>query len=271
MTPKAVIAAANDHRKWDGHVHVTDLIAGTREVYLKYTNEIHEEVENCVHKIAGIGLGMAIQKFAPEGTTEVRVEWGGVVGRMDLVEDGVIYDFKHVGAYTVKKALGLISYDEDVLDEHGFTQTYKSGKKKDQKKTRKAYRIDPDSVDLYPYDWQLNIYRFMLEQDGRNLGKKFTMSLQFFVRDGGTMAGSMHGVKNRYYDVDVPKITDSLIENFIKNQSQVLLDALDSDTLPGECQSDECWQGKKCESFCSVREICAEHGCSWLGVPPPEE
>jgi hypothetical protein len=258
MIPEAVYKAAKNNRVWDGMVHVTDLTNGIREAYLRYTTKWEQSPEDAAFALAGTGLGMAIQAHAPRESVEVLVLYNGISGRIDLLEGDVIHDFKHVGAYTVKKLLGLEKYDAEIVDAHGVPERYKSGQKKGQVKTRKQFRFSPEAVDMFPYNWQLNSYRFMRKE---MTGRDSQMFLQVFVRDGGTMAGSSHGVDGRYYQIEVPAIPDDQVKAFLDTRSKALKDAMESKKIPDPCEERFSW---KCERYCPVREACEKVGCPWL-------
>jgi len=82
------------------------------------------------------------------------------------------------------------------------------------------------------------------------------MFVQATVRDAGLQIARERGIVGKIYMIEVPYIdNEHLLERYITKR-EALLSALANDELPEKCTDEETWNGMKCESYCSVREVC---------------
>ena len=82
------------------------------------------------------------------------------------------------------------------------------------------------------------------------------MYVQMIVRDGGVAASRDRGIDRNIYLIEVPFIHDDHLKEKFTKKRDLLLEALESREIPDKCSDSETWGGKKCESFCPVREHC---------------
>ena len=100
---------------------------------------------------------------------------------------------------------------------------------------------------------QLNAYRLMLENKGYPVKQ---MVLEVLLRDGGTWIAQSRGIKEKALLIPINKISDSRLQKYMKKKRQELLKALEEKKLPPPCRGTECWNGRKCQSYCAVRQYC---------------
>ncbi len=139
---------------------VTELIAGTREIYLKKTVAYAVDPRHILYALHGTAFH-TINNRHTEGNlfSEIRLFDGTVSGQFDLYgsilnnqDDGTLGDLKVTSSYKLMKALG--KYKVDVLT----GEVYKSGAKKGRPKTRKTWRTD-GVHHLLEWALQINSYR----------------------------------------------------------------------------------------------------------------
>ena len=110
-----------------------------------------------------------------------------------------------------------------------------------------------NTIDFGDWGWQLNFYRYLLETNGYEVDEMF---IQATVRDAGLQIARERGITGNIYMIEVPYIdNEHLLERYITKR-EALLSALANDELPEKCTDEETWNGMKCESYCSVREVC---------------
>jgi hypothetical protein len=149
--------------------------------------------------------------------SEVPLRALGIQGTCDLIEEDTLTDYKTYGSYRVKRLL----YDND----------------------------------NYEPAMQLNIYRRLLKEQDKDV---IITALRLFciVRDAGTAAAKNNGIDKEIYTIELPIFRDSLVEDFITQKRDNLLEALRDGKLPPKCTNDECWQGRKCFGYCPVSGFC---------------
>ena len=64
------------------------------------------------------------------------------------------------------------------------------------------------------------------------------------------------GVKKNIYFVDIPFVDNEIILPYFTEKRDRLVEHLASRTIPGKCNEEETWNGKKCEKYCEVRTLC---------------
>ena len=87
-------------RSFDGVPHVTQLITGLRESYLKITEGYYVDPL----KFTAIFLGLGVHSLLEMSINFVK--WQGIQGKPDLIEDDCLWDFKVWGSYRIKAAQG---------------------------------------------------------------------------------------------------------------------------------------------------------------------
>ena len=106
---------------------------------------------------------------------------------------------------------------------------------------------------MQDWGWQVNFYRYLLEQYGYQVD---SMYIQATVRDGGLQVARERGLDKNIYMIEVPHINDKHLLNKFREKRDALIWALENNELPDECTEEEKWGGIKCQSYCSVRDIC---------------
>lgn len=159
---------------------VTELIAGTRETYLKKRCDYAIDPMQQLYAVHGSAVH-TIQEGHNEGNiiTEERLADDITSGKFDLygqivdLSDNTLGDYKVTSSYKLMKALGFYKVDVPT------GEVYKTGLKKGQPKTKKEWRTD-GVHHLLEWAIQLNYYRILLEQAGF---KVKDMVIQALCRD----------------------------------------------------------------------------------------
>lgn len=265
--PLSYLKEITETREWDGALHVTDLLNGERETYLKYVYDYGVNPDERAFIINGINAHSNLSDGI--GRLTVKVDGIMITGEADYIEeteDGyTLWDYKVSGSYKVAKTIGIKTRDIVLRDQFGNPEVYKSGKKAGQIKTKKeTYLAEPTDEDIEDYKLQLNIYRYIYTKKlNYNITK---LKIFFIVRDGGTSIALSRGVTRNTYTVDIPLMTTDEIENFIVEKGHKLWARLKKYyyehriDVPPMCNAKETWDGRKCESYCPVRDICKNIG-----------
>lgn len=232
---------------------VTELIAGTRETYLKKTQSYAVDPMQQLYALHGSAVH-TIQEGHNEGNiiTEERLADDITSGKFDLygqivdLSDNTLGDYKVTSSYKLMKALGYYKVDVPT------GEIYKTGLKKGQPKTRKEWRTDGVRHLL---DWaiQLNYYRILLEQAGF---KVKDMVIQALCRDYSLRMAAERNITRPLYLIHINRISDRWIKRYMNAKAKRLQKALKENHLPVKCSVRERWKNRKCESYCDVVEFC---------------
>ena len=249
-TLRAIADSLN--RKVEGAT-VTELLAGTRETYLRKTTDYAVRPQDQLYALHGTAFH-AVNEGYTDGNmlSEERLRDEVTSGKFDLYgeilnkEDNTLGDFKVTSSYKLMRALGI--YKKDV--ETG--ETYKTGARKGQPKTHKV--LCNDGV-KFVMDWamQLNYYRILLEAQGLKVGK---MVIQAMCRDFGLRIAAERGIQEPVQLIPIRKISDSWIIKYMKAKTTRLNNALETNKLPDVCKPKERWNDRKCQDFCPVAMNC---------------
>jgi len=236
---------------------VTELIAGTRETYLKKTVNYSVNPQDIVYALHGSAVH-TINENHTQGNmlTEIRLNDNITSGKFDLYgeildqDTGVLGDIKVTSSYKIMRALG--KYKVDVPT----GQVYKTGLKKGQEKYKKEWREDGIKGIL---DWaiQLNYYRILLEKQGLVVNK---MVIQALCRDNSLRIANERGINQAIYLIPVNRISNSWIIRYMQYKATALRLALENKTIPPICTAKERWNNRKCLDYCQVSESCS-YGC----------
>lgn len=253
---RQTLAAIAEQREWTGKPSTTQLLKGTREAYLELTEEYAINPKDHLFMLHGTKVHEGLEAHTDgDALAEVRLDDGVSTGAFDYFDEepceeeghGYLYDHKTYGSYKAAKVLGLRSVKELV----GY---YKNGKPK--------YRtvIKSDGVhSRLDLAIQLNDYRMKIE---KCLGKVVDKMLcEIIVRDGNTYMAKNRGVTENGYLVPVNRISDKWVERYMKKKAGDLKKAMKEKKLPPPCRPSEVWGGRKCGSYCAVREFCT--GCPY--------
>lgn len=232
---------------------VTELIAGTREIYLKHTTDYAVNPDDLLFAAHGSALHKLAEEASNPGIlTELRLNNGEYTGQVDsygegIVEDGKysLVDMKVTSSYKAMRVLGLYKVDVPT------GEVYKTGVKKGQPKTRKEVRKG-GVRDLWEWAIQVNAYRMLLEQAGYQV---CTMYIQMLVRDYSLKTAGERGITRPTYLVKVNRISDYWLRLWLKAKAKKLQAAMTTG-ITSPCTARETWHGRKCEGYCPVAEHC---------------
>lgn len=232
---------------------VTELIAGTRETFLKKTVDYAVNPQDVLYALHGSAVH-TINENHTEGNmlTEIRLKDEITSGKFDLYgeildrDSGVLGDIKVTSSYKIQKALG--KYKVEVPT----GEVYKTGIKKGQPKFKKEWRDDGCRSIL---DWaiQLNYYRILLQAQGLEVSK---MVIQALCRDNSLRIANERGIDQAIYLIAIHPISDRWIHRYMRYKAQALRKALRSGKLPPICKAKERWHDRKCQNYCQVAEHC---------------
>ena len=248
-------------REWTGEPSTTQLIRGTRESWLKITKEYYINPDDNAFMILGTNSHAILEKFGQgDHLTEERLRDEICSGAFDFYdgETQTLYDYKTWGSYKVMQALGIRAIEVPETDESGQVILKKSGKNKGEPKTKKVF-VSGDSASrinaLLETSIQLSDYREkLLEILPRGYSVK-SMAVQVISRDSGLMVSTMRGIEEKAPLIPINGISSHWIKKYLKRKKEMLLDALKNGYAP-KCRARETWNGRKCNGYCEVSEIC---------------
>jgi hypothetical protein len=141
---------------------------------------------------------------------------------------------------------------------------------------KSVWKRDPAAANFYTYANQLNKYRVDLKRyKGIEVDELF---LFIMVRDANTGNAMSNGVKEKTYYVKVPILPDEEIEKYYSERGAELVSMIEGTisntstltdeererniirSMPKMCDSEECWDGRKCKYYCEVAEFCKQAG-----------
>jgi len=248
---KRTLTKIAEQREWTGVPSTTQLLNGTREEYLKLTKEFAINPQQRIFALFGTGVHSALEDTdIDEGISECRINDGTSSGCFDHYYDGVLYDIKTYGSYSVIKTLGM-------KPRYVFDGYYSRGANKGKAKFKVVYEPTGAKIRL-PLSLQLNDYRCKLELLGFPVHK---MCAEIIVRDAGTKIAKERGITQNAMLVEVNKISDHWIKLYMKTKKDRLLSALETNIMPPPCSHRESWGGRKCQSYCDVWEYCDKGRC----------
>ena len=232
---------------------VTELLAGTRETYLKKTADYAVDPQSVLYALHGQAVH-TINENHTEGDilSEIRLNDRITSGKFDLYgkildnEEGVLGDIKVTSSYKLAKALGIYKVDVPT------GEVYKTGAKKGQPKTRKEFRYDGVR---HVMDWaiQLNYYRMLLEASGFEVKR---MVIQAMCRDVNLRTASERGIDRPIYMIPINRISDRWLVRYFSKKAALLAEAMQSSQMPPVCTARERWNNRKCLEYCDARGEC---------------
>lgn len=234
----------------------TELIQGTCQSYLQRTQDYYIYPDDNAFSLAGTLHHLKLEESSSvldRLGSEIALESNGITGIVDLYDKDTrtLIDYKFSGSYKIAKCIGI-------QVKHGYhpTEVYKKsgrwGKAGTPRRVKEFY-IDKDTADMEDWGWQVNFYRYLLEQNGYPVD---SMYVQATVRDAGLQIARERGIDKKIYMIEVPYINDEHLLDMFETKRDALLLSLDNEELPDKCTDEETWNGTKCKSYCSVRDIC---------------
>ena len=246
-------AVANSLARKLSEPTVTELIAGTRETFLKKTTDYAVDPASVLYALNGQAVH-SINELHTQGDilSEERLKDEITSGQFDLfgkildADEGVLGDLKVTSSFKLMKALGI--YKQKIAT----GEVYKSGLKKGLPKFRSELRFD-GVRDLLDWAIQLNYYRMLLEHAGFTVNRMF---IQALCRDSGLRIAVERGITKPVYIIPINKISDHWLERYFRHKAKVLRKSISTDTLPPICSFRERWGDRKCLGYCAARENC---------------
>lgn len=249
LSRATLVKIAEEQRLWDGIPHVTNLLNGTMEEFLKVVENYSISPRSLAYALLGTAHHSGLEQYAGF-LSEVGLILGSpsdplIQGTADLFEVDefdpdcyILTDYKTWGSYKVGQALGVT---------RGITKG--------------QWHLDPDRADIREVQLQTNMYRIMAEQQ---LGIKVSrIQVQVTVRDGGTYIARDRGIFEPMYMIDIPLLEDGSTMLWFLTKRVKLLDALDQGAVPDVCTYEERWEDRKCKDYCVVAPFCP-HGLQVL-------
>ncbi|MBR0288427.1 MAG: hypothetical protein IJQ82_05560, partial [Selenomonadaceae bacterium] len=246
-------AVANSLDRQISEPTVTELIAGTRETFLKKTTDYAVDPASILYALHGQAVH-SINERHTQGNilSEERLKDEITSGQFDLfgkildADEGVLGDLKITSSFKLMKALGIYKVKVDT------GEVYKSGLKKGQPKFKTELRFD-GVRDLLDWSIQINYYRLLLERVGFKISR---MYIQALCRDSGLRIAQERGIDKPVYIIPINKISDHWLQLYFHHKAKALRDAIESNTLPPVCSFRERWGNRKCLGYCAAREHC---------------
>ncbi|MBP2641036.1 MAG: Uncharacterized protein H6Q66_1987 [Firmicutes bacterium] len=245
--------ANSENRQIEGFT-ITELIAGTRETYLKKTVEYAAAPQDRMLALNGSEVHAKFEQNAEDLLSEVRLREEDISGMFDLygdvLGDGMLTlgDYKVTSSYKGMLALGKYAVEVETKE------IFKSGIRKGQPKTRKEWQEDGVRKGIQDWRLQLNGYRVLLEQAGYPVER---MIIQMMIRDAGLEVAARRNVDQSVYLLPINRISDQWVKRYFNTKAQRLRDALSEQKLPPICSAKERWQDRKCQRYCDVAGACS--------------
>lgn len=232
---------------------VTELIAGTRETFLKKTTDYAVDPASVLYALHGQAVH-SINERHTQGAilSEERLKDDITSGQFDLFgkildsDEGVLGDLKVTSSFKLMKVLGIYKVKVDT------GEVYKTGAKKGLSKFRTELRYD-GVRDLLDWAIQLNAYRMLLERAGFKISR---MYIQAICRDASLRIAAERGIDKPVYIIAINKISDHWLTRYFQHKAKALRDAIESNNLPPVCSYHDRWGNRKCLGYCAARENC---------------
>lgn len=237
---------------------VTELLAGTRETYLRRTASYAVDPMQQIFALHGTAIHALQEEYTyGEVLSEERLFDSITSGQFDLygkiLDDHslILGDYKVTSSYKLMKALGYYKVDVPT------GKVYRSGLKKGQPRFCKEWRSD-GVKSIFEWTVQLNYYRMLLEAQGFRVEQ---MEIQAMCRDYGLRIAAERNITRPIYLIPIPRISDHWLRLYMDAKAGRLQAALATHTLPPLCRARERWNDRKCLGYCPVASLCP-HGAA---------
>jgi hypothetical protein len=241
-------------RPWTGKPSTTQLLNGTRELYLKIKKEFAVDPQQMVFAIFGTAVHAQLEGIdVPDALREERLHDEYSSGAFDYFDTKTnsLWDFKTYGSFKAAKAIGVTSTKIAV-------GTYGNGRTK-----YKTIFSSGESHDRLDLAIQLNDYASKLRDAGYTVDNLFC---EILVRDANTVSARSRGLYKNTYVVKINPLSKIWLDKYKKIKYNRLMKALETDILPPPCSPKECWayynnrEGRivynKCQKYCNVWQYC---------------
>lgn len=232
---------------------VTELIGGTRELYLKKTTDYAVDPQDQIFAMHGSSIHSICERSSSSDVlTEVRLSNELYTGQIDAYGDllgngrKILMDYKVTSSYKACLAMGYYKVDELT------GEVYKTGAKKGLPKIRKVLKTDGVREILH-WAIQVNAYRMLLEEHNFRVDD---MYIQLYVRDYSLRIAAERNIDKPVYLLKVNKISDEYLKRYFGLKKAMIDHAMATGVIPEFCRKPESWNGRKCGNYCEVFEAC---------------
>lgn len=251
-TLEAVANSVQD-RKLGRKYSVTELIAGTREIFLKKTTDYAVNPQDQIFAMHGTAVHSICEKNSSSLVlTEIRLNNDLFTGQIDAYGDllgngkKVLLDYKVTSSFKAAMALGYYKIEEPT------GEYYKTGLKKGQPKTKKVLKTD-GLRHILEWAIQVNAYRMLLEEHQFPVED---MYIQMYIRDYSLRVSKERNIEQPIYLIKINKISNVWIRRYFEIKKRRLDQAIVNGVIPLYCRKSESWGGRKCENYCNVSDAC---------------
>lgn len=216
--------AAKD-KLYDGIPSTTQLLAGTREIFLKITQPYYIDPDKKTAAIIGSGVHSQMWYLLQETEKgEEKIANELLQGTYDLYDPvtKTLYDYKTWGVWKLAKVL--------------------SGSPEDRAEA------------LFDTLLQMHQYKILIEEKYPDIEIK-NLAIQVISREANLKKVEKEGVTQGSPLIVIPLIDTSVVRKYFQIKAEKLNKALKDNWAP-LCTSRETWDTKKCQKFCEVQEIC---------------
>ena len=223
-------------REWARTPSTTQLLNPTRQEYLKITTDYAIAPQSRAFALLGTRHHRRLEVVAKkiEGIeAELKLKSPEVSGILDLLEPDpnqegshILWDYKTWGSYSLALQLGLKNNGE---------------------------------YEQHQSQLQLNNYRVLVESIEEFDFKISQMKIQCTVRDGHTKSAYWNKIEDTIVILPIGFLPDDEVRGYFSQKRTALLTALDTETMPGLCDYQERWKGRRCKGdLCPVHPYCPE-------------
>lgn len=215
-------------RVWEGKPSTTQLLNGTREVLLKITEPYFVSPDRKTAAVIGSGVHSLLYKLTEVQTAEETLFNELLQGTYDMYdpETRTLYDYKTWGTYKLVKII------------------------------KGAPQEKADA--LFDVTLQLHQYMLLIKEKYPELPID-NLAVQVISRETNLSYAAKHGITNGSPLIIIPKLPEEMVKSYFTVKAERLSVALQTGWAP-PCFSRETWNGKKCQSYCEVSDICKSIG-----------
>ncbi len=223
-------------RIWANKPSTTQLLNPPRQEYLKITKDYAIKPKSRAFALLGTRHHRRLEVVAKkiEGIeAELKLKSPEVSGILDLLEPDpnqegyyILWDYKTWGSYSLALHLGL--------------------------KINGEYEQRQLAL-------QTNNYRILVEAIEELNFKISQIKVQCTVRDGHTKSAYWNKIEDTIVVLPIDFLPDDEVKEYFSRKREALLTALETETMPGLCDYEERWKGRRCKGdLCPVHPFCPE-------------